>query len=284
MKKTNFYFKGLMSPVFTPFTADKKSIVYQNIDPYAAWLRQQGVDGVLVNGTVSEGTNLSTKERKLITEEWWKACQKYDLKLMAQIGGTSDVHELAEHAERTKISAVLCLPDFFFRPSVEEELVEYLGNIAKSCPTRPLYYYHIPQFTNVRLNLARFCDLAEAQIPTFCGIEYANGDLAEGVTVLKPGRNVLLGSDTVLAAGLVLGFDSAILSSLNICPELAVNVYDSIAENKLVEARESQNKLTQRIFEITKRGQLDFFESMKNEFNKINSAFECGPWRKTKSF
>lgn len=134
------------------------------------------------------------------------------------------------------------------------------------------------------MNLARFCDLAEERIPTFCGIEYANGDLAEGVTVLKEGRNVLLGSDTVLVAGLVLGFDSAILTSLNICPEYAVNIYDSVSNDKLHEARESQTKLTQRIFDITKRGQLDFFESMKNEFNKVNSAFECGPWRKTESF
>lgn len=134
------------------------------------------------------------------------------------------------------------------------------------------------------MNLARFCDLAEERIPTFCGIEYANGDLAEGVTVLKKGRNVLLGSDTVLSAALVLGFDSAILISLNICPEHAVSVYESVSNNNLSEARESQARLTDRVFEITQRGRLDFFESMKNEFNKVNGTFECGPWRKTKCF
>lgn len=134
------------------------------------------------------------------------------------------------------------------------------------------------------MNLARFCDLAEERIPTFCGIEYANGDLAEGVTVLKKGRNVLLGSDTVLVAGLVLGFDSAILTTLNICPEHAVDICNSVSNNKLNEARESQFKLTQRIFEITKNGQLDWIESMKNEFNKVNGAFQCGLSRKTKSF
>lgn len=134
------------------------------------------------------------------------------------------------------------------------------------------------------MNLARFCDLAEERITTFCGIEYANGDLAEGVTVLKQGRNVLLGSDTVLVAGLSLGFDAAILTTLNICPELAVEIYNSVYKNKLYEAREAQAKLTQRIFDITKRGQLDWNEAMKAEFNKINSTFRCGPWRKTSAF
>lgn len=130
----------------------RRTVDYKKVDGYAAWLKQKGIKGVLVNGTVSEGTNLSTNERKLVTEEWSKACRKYDLTLMTQIGGTgiSDVLELAAHAENSEVSAVLCLPDLFFRPAVEEELVDYLLNIAKSCPTRPLYYYHIPQFTNVR--------------------------------------------------------------------------------------------------------------------------------------
>lgn len=130
----------------------RKNIDYNKVDAYAAWLKQHGIKGVLVNGTVSEGTNLSTDERKRITEEWWKVGRKYDLVLMTQIAGTgtSDVYELAKHAEECGVSAVLCLPDLFFRPTVEEELVEYLLNIAKYCPTRPLYYYHIPQLSGVR--------------------------------------------------------------------------------------------------------------------------------------
>lgn len=130
----------------------RNGIDYNKIDAYAVWLKTQGITGLLINGTVSEGTNLTTDERKRLTEEWWKACRKYDLVLMAQIGGTSikDVFELAQHAEKCGISAVLCLPDLFFRPTVEEELVDYFVNISKYCPTRPLYYYHIPQFTNVR--------------------------------------------------------------------------------------------------------------------------------------
>lgn len=127
------------------------------IDKYACWLKQKGIKGVLINGTVSEGTSLCLDERKRITEEWWKVCRKHDLILMVQIGGAciADVHELAEHAEKIGVSAVLCLPDLFFRPVVEEDLVEYLKDISKCCPTRPLYYYHIPHFTHVK---CKFCD------------------------------------------------------------------------------------------------------------------------------
>lgn len=131
------------------------------------------------------------------------------------------------------------------------------------------------------MNLVRFCDLAEQHINTFCGIEYASGDLAEGVTLLKQGRNVLLGCDTILVAGLALGFDAAILTMLNIIPECVIDIYDCVCSHKLREAQEAQVKLNHRVWEITKCSQLDWIESMKTEFNKINTAFQCGPWRKS---
>lgn len=134
------------------------------------------------------------------------------------------------------------------------------------------------------MNLARFYDLAERHISSFCGIEYADGNLAEAVTVLKEGRNVLLGSDTVLVAGLSLGLDSAILTTLNICPEYVSDIYDSICNNKLHDAQEAQKKLNQRVWDITKMGKLDWNEAMKTEFNKVNPQFQCGPWRKTTTF
>jgi N-acetylneuraminate lyase len=286
MKSVNFHFKGLMVPVFTPFTADKKQVNYDIVDKYACYLKQKGIKGVLVNGTVGEGTTLRTEERKRITEEWWKVCRKYDLVLMVQIGGTSvaDVYELAEHAEKLGVSAILVLPDLFFRPACEEDLVEYLKEVSKYAPTRPLYYFHIPKYTHVKLDLPRFLELAEQHISTFCGIDYVNGDLTEAVTLLKQGRNIFIGHDTILVAALALGFDAAILTTLNIVPEFVITIYESILNNKLREAQEAQIKLNHRIGEITNYGKLDWVESMKTEFNKVNTVFQAGPWRKPTFF
>lgn len=107
---------------------------------------------MLINGTVSEGTCLTTAERMRITEEWIKACHRHQLTCIVQVGGTNvtDVHELAAHAERYGVDAVLCLPDLFFKPTCVEDLVHYMKEIALCCPTRPLLYYHIPAFTGVR--------------------------------------------------------------------------------------------------------------------------------------
>lgn len=121
------------------------------IDKYAAWLKQRGIKGALVNGTTGEGVCQRFDERKRNFEEWLKSCRKYDLKCMVQVGGTAvtTVHDLAEHAEEKGADAVLCLSELFFKPTSEEDLVDYLRKVAEHCPTRPLFYYHFPAFTKV---------------------------------------------------------------------------------------------------------------------------------------
>lgn len=133
------------------FFRSKRTIRYDVIDKYASWLKQRGIKGVLVNGTTGEGVCQRVEERKQNFLEWMNACRKYELKCMVQVGGTAvaTVHDLAEHAEQNGADAVLCLPELFFKPTCEEDLVDYLKKIAEHCPTRPLFYYHFPAFSKV---------------------------------------------------------------------------------------------------------------------------------------
>lgn len=120
--------------------------------------------------------------------------------------------------------------------------------------------------------MPRLCDLAEKEITTFNGIKFSNSDLNECSACLKPGRKVFLGSNTVFAGALTLGLDSAILISLNVFPELAQEVLAATTENRWHDAQIAQQKLTKRFNEIG--------GGMKDEFNRVNSEFECGPARK----
>lgn len=106
----------------------------------------------MVNGTAGEGVCQRIEERKRSSVHWLEACRKYDLTCIFHIGGTAvaNVRDLAEHAEENRADAVLCLPDLFFRPTCEEDLVHYLKDVAEHCPTRPLLYYHFPAFTGVQ--------------------------------------------------------------------------------------------------------------------------------------
>lgn len=134
------------------FPFRERTINYDAIDEYARILKQNNIKGVLLNGPIGEGTALTTEERKRIVERWLKQTQKLQLTCMAQIGGAciADVFEMAKHAEEHGVDAVVVLPDLFFKPICEEDLVQYLKSVAQHCPTRPLLYCHIPMHTGVQ--------------------------------------------------------------------------------------------------------------------------------------
>lgn len=119
--------------------------------------------------------------------------------------------------------------------------------------------------------MPRLCDLAEREIPTFNGIKFTSNDLHEGVACLKTGRKVFLGSNTTFLGALTLGFDSAILATLNVWPEYALQIYAAMENNRLEEAQRLQKELTER---LAKNG-----PSVKAEFNRINPDFAVGPAR-----
>lgn len=128
--------------------------------------------------------------------------------------------------------------------------------------------------------MARFYDLIEKEVPMFAGMKYTNGDMEVGVQLIKEGRNIILGADTILFGALAMGFDAAILTTLNICPDMVRDIYENYQKNNQKEGREAQLKLNRRIKEIVSKNTGEWVETMKNEFNQVNTTFKLGPVRK----
>lgn len=101
-----------------------RTINYDCIDRYGHFLKEKGVEGVLVNGWTGEGMTLGVEERKKVTEEWVKCGKKYGLKVCLLVGGCTtlaDTYDIAEHAERCNVDCVLVVPDPFYRKHMTEE-------------------------------------------------------------------------------------------------------------------------------------------------------------------
>lgn len=248
-------FKGLLVPVFLPYD-DNLQINYSRIEPYGKFLKSNGISAILINSTAGEGMLLTVDERKKVAEEWSRVCKKLDILLMVHISGCSfaDVVDLAKHATSLNVDGVLCLPELYFKPKTVQKLVQYLKDIAIYCPSIPLYYYHLPVFSDVDLPMAAFMELARKEIPSFIGINYASGDLEKGVQCLKYGQ-VFLGSDTILCGAFALGFTNAIMTSLNLRPEICFKIVELMEKEKVVEAREQQYLLNRFLEETLRKGE-----------------------------
>ncbi|XP_041767803.1 N-acetylneuraminate lyase A-like [Anopheles merus] len=275
----SFSFIGLMAPVFTPYTNNNEKVNINAIEPYVELLKANHVNGVLVNGTTGEGMLMTTEERMLVTEAWQRSCKKHGITIMIQIGGAAypDVVQLAQHASNMDVDAVLCLPELYFKPKSCEQLVTYLKGVAMHCPTTPFFYYHIPMFTDVNLHMPTFLDRAEKEIANFRGIKYTSGDLEQGSSCLKEGRTIFLGADTILCGAVAAGFDSFIMTTINICPEAALEIIAAMDRGAVADAREKQRLLNARIAEILAHG--DWVSAMKKAFRERFPSIEVGTTR-----
>ncbi|CAO1332995.1 unnamed protein product [Diamesa hyperborea] len=273
-------FKGLMAPVFTPFL-DDSSINYEIIEEYARMLKDKGISAFLVNGTSGEGMSLSVDERKKVTEKWMEVCKKFDILVMVQISGCPffDVVELAKHAASLNVDGILCLPELYFKPKTVSQLVEYMKDISKYCDKIPLYYYHIPQFTQVELNMALFMEIAKKEISNFCGIKFTSGDLEKGLPCLEHGQ-VFLGSDTILCGAIALGFESAIMTTLNINPDISIKIVELMKAGNNEEARKHQIKLNNLVKSYLEKKNFDWVPAMKLAFNTSYEGISLGNCRK----
>ncbi|KAK9876155.1 hypothetical protein WA026_011271 [Henosepilachna vigintioctopunctata] len=267
----NFTFRGLMVPVFTPFK-ENMTINLDIINDYAKFLSKSGLNGILVNGTTGEGPSLSKSERLEVAEEWRAATLNTKQHLMVQIGGAPlcDVVELAKHAERIGVDSLLCLPELYFKPQTTSQLIDYLKIISDAAPNTPLLYYHIPQFTEVKIHMGDFMNDICDKVPTFCGIKFTSTCLDEGLLAIQANNRkyaVFLGADHILAGGFTLGFDSAIATSLNLVPQLSFNILNATTNSLIKRARDEQMKLNEAIEIITKRG--SWVPTMKAAMNLL---------------
>ncbi|XP_031628870.1 N-acetylneuraminate lyase B-like [Contarinia nasturtii] len=284
--KTDFNFKGMMVPVFTPFNNDaKRTINYDVIDKYCQYLKSKGMHGVFVNSMTGEGLTLTVEERKKLSEKWFVECSKYELKVVVNIGGLPlpYVYELAEHAEKIKIDAVMIIPDMYHKPKTAENLVYYLKDVKNYMPTRPIFYYHIPKTTGVEnINWYGFLQLMKKEVSTFAGLFWAVDHIDQAIHLKEkmPEYNYIIAMGSSIMGYMAEGFEAISMTVMNLYPELVKEVYDNMTQYKMQEAYDAREKLYKTIYDLfAKENCMDDIYTMKKEMDKLY-PFKMGPVRK----
>ncbi|XP_012276816.1 N-acetylneuraminate lyase isoform X2 [Orussus abietinus] len=271
MPRLEFSFRGFIVPVLTPFKDDSARTIDISVIPkYAAYLEKKGVKGILVNGTSGEGMSMCVAERKTVAVAWSNAVKTTKQHLMIQVGGAPlpDVLELAKHAESIKADSLLCLPELYFKPSNSEDLTEYLNMVGKAAPSTPLLYYHFPEMTNVNIHMGQCLGSLGDRIPSFVGIKFTSTNLEEVSQALNVDNGkyaIFLGSDQIMVAGMALGLNSFIPTSVNMFPELALEMLEAGKKGDFTTARKCQEKLSKAVIIISKYG--TWVQTMKAAMN-----------------
>ena len=133
---------GLFVPLFTGVKPDQ-SVAHEETVAHAAWLIENGVDGLVPFGTFGEGASLSLNERIRLTESILQVSR--DARVVPSIISNSfgEIKEYIEFANSQEIDGLMVMPPGYFRPSSDQALIDFFERVI-SISKHPIIAYNFP--------------------------------------------------------------------------------------------------------------------------------------------
>src|SRR5262245_16211487 len=228
--------RGILPAMITPFTADGAAVNTQALADHTRHLIDAGVGGLIPGGSTGEFTALSKAERQQVHTTVIEAAAGR-VPVVPQTGALTvqEAIELSTHAEQAGAAGVMVAPPFY-DPLSFAELHAYFAEVAGAISI-PVMLYHIPGVTGQQLTPAQIGELA--QIPGVASIKDSSGDasaLTELLQVYGDRLQVCNGWDTLTFFGLASGAKASVWGAANIFPELAVELFNAVADKGDLEA------------------------------------------------
>ena len=270
---------SLLTAVFTPFRPDG-SLNLDTVDAQAEAVAAWGCPAVYVGGTAGEGASLTGAERRALLERWCQAAAGRELDVIAHVGHTSlgEARELAAHAAAAGARAISAVPPYFHRPRDAGELADFLARLSEAAPGLPFIYYHIPAVTGVTIPASEVLAAARERVPSFAGLKFAHGDLADFQRCLELAEGkyeMYVGNARLLLAAIGGGARAAIGSVYNFAAPLYLRMIRHVERGEWEEARRCQ---------LRAQAAIDAASGYGGELAGLKAAaalagVDCGPCR-----
>jgi len=220
------------------------------------FLLSAGVHGILANGTMGGFAFLTDQEQiraiSIVVDEVHGA-----VPVIGCVAETSTSRAIPRALQVQKCGVTclaVLLPFYFF--AAQEHLIGYFSDIA-SAVELPILVYNNPVMTKNRI-LPETVATLRKRIPRIIGIKESDSDCVnlQNLLLLTSDEefSVLTGNECLSLVGLQIGCSGFIGGLHNICPHLAVKLYDAFCAGHLEIARDLQRVMSQawRLFEYGK--------------------------------
>ena len=169
-------FGKVITAMVTPF-ADDGSVNYALAEKLAAYLVDNGSDGLVVCGTTGESPTLSWKEEYELFQVVKQAVGNR-AKIIAGTGSNSTTEAIAATKEAAKLDldGSLQVVPYYNKPP-QKGLYEHFQAIAEAVPDLPMMLYNVPGRTSRNLEPETVANLA--QIANIVAVKDASGNLEQ---------------------------------------------------------------------------------------------------------
>lgn len=210
--------RGMLVAITTPFDLDG-GIDLPAFATHVRWLTERGVDGIVVAGSLGEGSALSAEERVTLVGETARAAPP-GTRILAAIGAsrTQDAVALARAAERAGANGLLILPPYVYRPDTREARAHF--SAVLDATALPAMLYNNPAAYGTDTTATDVLALAEDHA-NLVAVKESSGDVRRITairTVLGQRVDIAVGLDDVIVEGVTAGATGWVAGLANALP------------------------------------------------------------------
>jgi 4-hydroxy-tetrahydrodipicolinate synthase len=229
--------QGVHAAITTPFDAQLQ-VDEPALTREVCRLIDEGIHGIVANGTVGEAGSLSQAERRS-TVEITVAAAAGRVPVCAGIsaGTAAQAVAYARDAEQAGAEGLMCLPPLLYRAD-RRELREFFATVAGASEL-PIMIYNNPEASGTDLAPELLAELA-AQIPTIKAFKETSGDARRIAELVNrcPEVDVMVGGDDWALEGFCAGAGGWISGVAVVVPGAAVRLWELCQAGELAAARE----------------------------------------------
>lgn len=235
-------FRGVYPALITPMTAGGelneaalREVIEFNI--------QAGVHGFWVAGGTGESVLLEDEENMRIAEIVSDQARGRIENIM-HVGAatTARAVKLAEHAAKSGVEAICCVPPFFYRQS-DEAIVEHYKAVGAAA-NLPLFVYNLPQATGVEITPDMMQKIQDG-VPQLKGLKHSAVTFANVRAFSNMGLQCLVGNAMLMLPALTIGASGCVDGPPNVAPELWVEIWNAYNDGDIHRAEAAQEKASQ---------------------------------------
>ncbi|MCX6623800.1 MAG: dihydrodipicolinate synthase family protein [Acidobacteria bacterium] len=249
--------QGCITPIGTPLT-DGDRVDEAGLRRLARYLLDGGVDAVFSNGGMG-GFAFLTADEQIRSIATTVDEVNGRVPVLGGVGETSTSRavEMVKRVAAQGVDCITVLPPFYYL-ATQDHLYAYFSEVAAATDL-PLVIYDNPVLSKNPVHPATLARLREA-VPHLVGVKISNSDYANLQEILRltppgPSFSVLTGHEFLILVALQMGCDGFVGGLHNICPHLAVHLYDAFRAGDMALAKKLQQDLIET-WQIFRRGSI----------------------------
>jgi 4-hydroxy-tetrahydrodipicolinate synthase len=236
-----FKYTGIFTALITPFKNDEVDEI-----SFINMIKMQTkamVEGVVVAGTTGESATLNIDEKMRLITLAKDACEQ-KIKIIAGTGSNNTKEAIfqSKQAQKSGADGLIIVTPYYNRPS-QEGLYQHYKAINDEVDI-PILLYTVPKRTGIDFSDDTIIRLSK--LKNIIAIKDAGDDLVRPTRLANKVENdfcFLTGDDVNFIAYSANGGVGCVSVASNLVPEQLVTLSKHIADNKINQALELQNKL-----------------------------------------